>query len=89
MLIETDRTTGNITDSFNSVEDIFAHFEGKNFVPIADWFLALIWACTEIVNETLNRVFETVATWGCIAITLVCYQSIYKGLGCQTTLIQV
>ncbi|KAL9984083.1 hypothetical protein ACROYT_G006341 [Oculina patagonica] len=47
---------------------------------IAEWILAIIWACTEIVNETLNRVLGTVAILSCVAITLVCYQRIYKGL---------
>lgn len=56
---------------------------------IAEWILAIIWACTEIVNETLNRVLGTVAILSCVAITLVCYQRIYKGLRRQATLIQV
>lgn len=56
---------------------------------IAEWILAIIWACTEIVNETLNRVLATVAILSCVVITLVCYQRIYKGLRSQAALIQV
>lgn len=56
---------------------------------IAEWILAIIWACTEIVNATLNRVLGTVAILSCVVITLLCYQRIYKGLRRQTTLIQV
>lgn len=56
---------------------------------IAEWILALIWACTEIVNETLNRVLGTIAILSCVVITLVCYQRIYKGLRRQAALIQV
>ena len=52
-------------------------------------FLAIIWACTEILNETLNRVSGTVAIVSCAVITLVCYQRIYKGLRRQAALIQV
>lgn len=56
---------------------------------IAYWILAIIWACTEILNETLNRVLGTVAILSCVVITLVCYQRIYKGLRRQAALIQV
>lgn len=56
---------------------------------IAEWSLAIIWACTEMVNETLNRVLGTVAILSCVVITLVCYHKIYKGLRRQATLIQV
>ena len=56
---------------------------------IAEWILAIIWACTEIVNEILHRVLGTVAILSCVFITLVCYQRIYKGLGRQAALIQV
>lgn len=55
----------------------------------AEWILAIIWACTEIVNETLNRVLGTVAILNCVVITLACYQRIYKGLRRQAALIQV
>lgn len=56
---------------------------------IAEWILAIIWACTEVVNETLNRVLGTLAILSCVVITLVCYQRIYKGLRRQAELIQV
>ena len=56
---------------------------------IAEWILAIIWACTQIVNDTLNRVLGTVAILSCVVITVVCYQRIYKGLRRQAALIQV
>lgn len=56
---------------------------------IGEWILAILWACTETVNETLNRVLGTVAILSCVVITLVCYQRIYKGLRRQAALIQV
>lgn len=35
---------------------------------IAEWILAIMWACTEIVNETLNRVLGTKAILSCVVI---------------------
>lgn len=56
---------------------------------IAEWILAIIWACTEIVNETLSRVLGTIAILSCVVIALACYQRIYKGLRHQATRVQV
>lgn len=54
-----------------------------------EWILAIIWACTEMVNEIVSWVMGSVAILSCVFIALVCYQRIYTGLRRQTTLIQV